>query len=105
MKNKVTIALAIVLSITSSQGFAGVWEEREHLERYVKQMKLLNDTVLVQAAESSDPDARIRMRYDLLLHDVNEIVNRIEHHLETPLEEYRSVEQVIVAKTKTATEH
>lgn len=97
-----TALLATVLFAVPS--YAGVWEEREHLERYMKQLDALNQTVLVQAAESADPNARISLNYNELLHDVNQISRKIEHHLNTPLEEYRSIDYQIELNTKTETE-
>lgn len=90
-------------AVVSMNATAGVWEEREHLERYLKQLNLLNETVLVQASQSSDPNARISMNYNQLLHDANEIARKIEHHLNTPLEEYRSVDTTVNTVNKTAT--
>jgi len=101
--NKVPKSLLLISTVCSLNATAGVWEEREHLERYLKQLNLLNDTVLVQASQSSDPNARISMNYNQLLHDANEIARKIEHHLNTPLEEYRSIVVPVDTVNKTAT--
>lgn len=83
---------------------AGVWEEREYLERYMKQLDTLNQTVLAKAAESADPNARITLNYSKLQHDVNQIARKIEHHLKSPLEEYRSIDFPIEPQEKSSTE-
>lgn len=105
MKSRYQGVLFFSLCALSTLTHAGVWEERAHLERYKKQLEALNETVLVQAADSSDPKARIAMNYNELLHDAREIVNKIEHHLETPLEEYRSPNVSVENDLKTSTEH
>ncbi|QFT13403.1 RAQPRD family integrative conjugative element protein [Vibrio sp. THAF190c] len=96
--------LPLLTAIFSVSSQAGIWEEREHLERYMKQLDALNQTVLVQASESADPNARISLNYPKLLHDANQIARKIEHHLNKPLEEYRSIDFPIDAHSKTTTE-
>lgn len=89
MKLKITIL--IVSTLLSTTCLANTWEERALLERYVHQLELLNNTLLRDAQLVSDPNARISMNYPALLHDTQEIVAQIKHHLNSPLEEYRSV--------------
>lgn len=87
--NLKTVALAILLTSTSVQ--CGVWEERALLERYANTLENLNQTLLVDAQQVADPNARIAMNYSALLHESNEIVRKIRHHLNSPLEEYRQI--------------
>ncbi|WP_428776379.1 RAQPRD family integrative conjugative element protein [Vibrio sp.] len=87
-KLKTLLLLAVMLPATAS---AGVWEERELLERYITQMEMLNQTLLVDAQLAADPKARISLNYPAVLHASNEIINKLKHHLASPLEEYRSL--------------
>lgn len=79
-------SLLVVLPQISN---AGVWEERAALERYVNQVELLNKTILQEARNSADPNSRIQMDYDRLLFDSQEILNKIKHQMNSPLQTYK----------------
>ncbi|MFL7013602.1 RAQPRD family integrative conjugative element protein [Enterovibrio norvegicus] len=81
----------ITLALLPAMSTAGVWEERAYLERYVEQLEALNKTLLADAQMVSDPNARISLNYPSLIRDANEITRKLKHHLNSPLEEYRSV--------------
>lgn len=76
----------LCLPITS-QG--GVWEERNALERYINQIEKLNDTLLEDAKQSADPNSRVQLDYKRLKQDSQEILNRLKHHLNAPLQTYK----------------
>ncbi|MFC5079636.1 hypothetical protein VTH8203_00843 [Vibrio thalassae] len=81
----------ILTLIFAASPQASVWEERELLERYITQLEILNKTLLVDAQDAADPHHRIKLNYQGVQRDANEIVNKLRHHLNTPLEEYRSL--------------
>lgn len=100
---KRTYFILFTTIILSFQASAGVWEERALLERYANQLESLNQSLLIDAQMSADPNARIGLNYPALLRDSQEIVRKIRHHLDSPLEEYRSI-QIIVETDKDSTE-
>ncbi|MGR5347504.1 RAQPRD family integrative conjugative element protein [Vibrio mediterranei] len=80
-------SLLVLVSVTlvSLSTQAGVWEEREYLERYQNQLTLLTETVLKEAELSADPHARIRMNYGELKRDLNDIQIKLSHYLNDPM--------------------
>ena len=94
-KNIVLTALITLPLFFSSFANAGGWEEREYLKRYVIQLEALNKNLLMDAKRSADLDSRIQLNYDALMKDADEIINKVNHHLYTPLSPFkRSVDNV-----------
>ncbi len=83
-------ALLLFLALLSTHASAGVWEERQLLERYVEQLEILNETLLADAENAADPNMREKLNYTMMRRDVREIISKVRHHLDTPLEQYRS---------------
>ncbi|MGR5296813.1 RAQPRD family integrative conjugative element protein [Vibrio mediterranei] len=81
------LALVSFMSIPVS---AGVWEERQLLERYIEQLEILNETLLADAENAADPYMREKLNYTMMRRDVREVISKLRHHLDTPLEQYRS---------------
>ncbi|WP_277432108.1 RAQPRD family integrative conjugative element protein [Vibrio sp. 1180_3] len=79
------------LCFFATSAMAGVWEEREFLERYIQQLEILNQTLLIDAEDAADPNHRITLNYRAVQRDAAEIVKKLKHHLDAPLEEYRSI--------------
>lgn len=79
------LVLLIFLPLTST---AGVWEERNALERYVNQIELLNKTLLEDAQASADPNSRVQLDYRRLREDSQKILNQLKHHINAPLQTY-----------------
>lgn len=96
------LIMMLVISPIASQ--AGVWEERALLERYVDQLEKLNDTLLADAQKTASPDARISMNYPAVMQDSNEIIRKIRHHLNSPLEEYRTIMKPVDSKKESTDE-
>lgn len=71
-----------------SQVRADADAEREALARLVQELAAL-EPLIVEAAQSADPDARIRFQYDWLRQDLRSIRRGIEAHIEAPRSEPR----------------
>lgn len=79
----------VLLLLTTFNCSAGVWEEREYLERYIEQIEALNETLLVSAQQAANPDSRIQLDYEKVIQTNEEMINKLKQYLYSPMEPYR----------------
>ncbi|EMY6611315.1 MULTISPECIES: RAQPRD family integrative conjugative element protein [Vibrio] len=86
---KIFCVLACTLGFISGPAFCDVWEERESLERYLDHFEKLQE-LLDEAEVSADPNRRVKLQYDALRRDGNELMLRVRHYLDAPTQPYRN---------------
>jgi len=69
--------------------FADADGERDALARLSHELEAL-EPLMQQAEAQSDPDARIRFRYDWLRQDLSRVLQGIQDHIDTPRTEPRT---------------
>lgn len=84
-----TALIVVSILITSFQVQAGVWEEREFIERYVEQVEVLNETLLLKAQQAANPNDRIQLDYEQVRQNSEEMLNKLKQYLYAPMEPYR----------------
>ncbi len=79
-----------VLGLASPLVHADADAERESLARIIHELEVL-EPLLAEAKAATDPDARIRFRYDWLRQDLERIRQGIQEHIDAPRGEPRAV--------------
>lgn len=89
MRTLLYCGITLVL-MASSPSRADADTEREILTQLIHELGLL-ETLINRAEPASEPDARIRFRYDWLREDLERVRSGIEEHLAAPRIEPRTV--------------
>ena len=85
----VSLFVAAALSVSVPAAFADADAEREALARLAHEIEALEPLVR-QAEAQTEPEARVRFRYDWLRQDLARVRQGIEEHLSTPRSEPRT---------------
>jgi RAQPRD family integrative conjugative element protein len=89
MRSLFYLGLVLAFSFVAS-AHADDDAEREALAHLVNELEVLA-TLIDRAEQATDPDARIRFRYDWLRQDLERIHSGIREHIDAPRNEPRAV--------------